>query len=271
MTRSQDRLLAQWRAEPIRESKVRSCLRLARLGTFATYLSPFVVFTALLGTTAQFSVSVFAMLLCFTAGGSCLLASFGHDPGEHRPPFALTSSEVRWFGWGAAFAGVLLWTTAVLISPFSPVWTIVLIALTATPAVVEPGLPEPLVAVLGGVVVLAPYALATGTLHPFVVVQAVVFGLGTLLARGYATGSPNTRLVAVLAPAEFLAGAIGSLLGAAPWWFVVAMAPATALRALQYHRFRTGDLETARALGLRAHRLSALLMVLSNLLVLALG
>ncbi|QFU92416.1 1,4-dihydroxy-2-naphthoate prenyltransferase [Amycolatopsis sp. YIM 10] len=257
MTRSQERLLALWRAEPIRESKLRGYVRLAKLDDFNSYLSPLVVFTAILATTTQFSVRVFPMLLCFLAGGICVLAS----------------TEMRRFGWGAALVGALLWIVAVLIGPVGPVWTILLIAVTFAAAWLSRyDLRELFLATLGCVLVLAPYGLATGGLHPFVVVQALLFGLGPLLAGLYATASPNARLVAALSVTEFAIGAIGSLTGAAPWWFVVAMAPATASRAMQYHRgFRVGDLVTAHRMGSRAHRLSVLLMVLSNLLVLALA
>ncbi|MGC7099981.1 UbiA family prenyltransferase [Amycolatopsis lurida] len=257
MTRSQDRLLAQWRAEPIRESKLRGFARLAKLDDLTSYLSPFVVFTAILATTTQFSVRVFPMLVCFLAGGICMLAS----------------TEMRRFGWAAALAGALLWTAAVLTGPVSPVWTILLIAVTFAAAWLSRyDLRDLFLATLGCVLVLAPYGLATGGLHPFVVVQALLFGLGPVLAGLYATDSPIARLIAALSVTEFAIGAIGSLTGAAPWWFVVAMAPVTALRAMQYHRgIQAGDLVTAHLMGLRAHRLSVLLMVLSNLLVLALA
>ncbi|AXB48003.1 UbiA family prenyltransferase [Amycolatopsis albispora] len=324
MTRSQDRLLAQWRAEPIRESKFRSYVRLAKLDVFDYYLSLFVVLAAILATTTQFSVEVFPMLLCFVAGEICVLASLvafddytgfadGSDVANYGPDAplrrklrkplvagTLTPAEALRFAWGAAAAGAALWTAAILIGPYRPMWTVILLVVTFVVSLQYSygiklsyhGFQEIYLAALGWVLVLAPYALATGTINAFVVVQALIFGLGPLLFGVYSntndiegdrsvgrttvasTVSPraNARFVAALSLAEFAIGAVGSLTGAAPWWFVLAMAPATMMRARQWHRgFKLGDIMTARRMGFRVHRLSVLLLVLANLLVLALG
>ncbi|MGA6164683.1 UbiA family prenyltransferase [Amycolatopsis magusensis] len=322
MTRSQDRLLAQWRAEPIREGKLRSYARLAKLDVYDYYLSGFVVFTAILATTTQFSVSVFPMLLCFVAGEVCVLASLvafddytgytdGSDIANYGPDAplrrklrkplvagTLTPAEALRFAWGAAAAAAILWTAAVLAGPYSPMWTIGLMVVTFVVSIQYSygvklsyhGFQELFLAALGWVLVLAPYALATGRLDSFVLVQALIFGLGPLLFGVYSntndidgdrsvgrttvasTVSPraNALFVGALSLAEFAIGAIGSLTGAAPWWFVLAMAPASVFRAMQFHRgFRAGDIMTARRMGFRVHRLSVLLMVLANLIVLA--
>jgi 1,4-dihydroxy-2-naphthoate polyprenyltransferase len=207
----------------------------------------------------------------------------------------LTEPEALRFGWAAAAAGALLWLAAVLAAPHAPLWTIAVLVLTFVVSLqysygVElsyHGFQEVFLAALGWALVLAPYGLATGRFDGFTAVCAVLFGLGPLLFGVYsntndiagdrAVGRPtvaaltsargNARFVAALSVLEFAIGLVASLTGLAPWWFVLLMLPATALRTRQYLvGFATGDVLRARRIGFAVHRLTTALLVLALLL-----
>jgi hypothetical protein len=81
--------------------------------------------------------------------------------------------------------------------------------------------------------------------------------------------------IGVLSAAEFATGALASATGLAPWWFVLWMAPVTALRLRQYLTgFRPGgegDIMRARRRGFTVHRVTTALLIGANLLAAALN
>jgi 1,4-dihydroxy-2-naphthoate octaprenyltransferase len=138
------------------------------------------------------------------------------------------------------------------------------------------------------VLVVVPYGLVTGGWSGFLMVQAVLFGFGPLMFGVYsnthdvagdrAVGRPtvaavvsgrgNAVFIGALSGTEFLIGAVASVTGVAPWWFVLLMLPATSLRARQYLTgFLRGDVMTARRTGFAVHRLSVVLMTAANVFV----
>lgn len=305
------------------ESKLRSYARLAKLDVYDYYLSIFVVLSAVLFSTAAFDAMTVPALLLFLAGEVLVTAAMvafddvtgyydGSDAANYGPDTptrrllrkplvagTLTVAEAKWFAWLAASAGGALWLLTAFVSPHSPLWTLVLLAVTfvAMPQysygvkLSYHGFQEAFLVALGLALVLVPYGLIAGEFSGFVLVQGLIFGMGPLLFGVYsntndiegdrAVGRPtmavlasptgNARFVGALSVAEFAFGALGSLTGLAPWWFVLLMLPTTVLRAVQYRIGFSGegDIMTARKLGFTVHRVSVVLLVLANLIVAA--
>jgi 1,4-dihydroxy-2-naphthoate octaprenyltransferase len=207
----------------------------------------------------------------------------------------LTEREVAGFATAVAIAGAVLWTVAIAVAPHGPLWIVVAIGALFVISLQYSygiklsyhGFQELFIAALGWALVLAPFVLATGGLTGFVVAQALIFGLGPLLFGVYSNtndivgdsqvGRPtvaalvspraNAMFVAALSVAEFAIGLIASATGAAPWWFVALMLPATALRAAQWHTgFARGDILRARRMGFTVHRVNTALLVAASLL-----
>jgi 1,4-dihydroxy-2-naphthoate octaprenyltransferase len=227
------------------------------------------------------------------------LANYGPDNplrSKARKPLvagALTVPQALRFAWASAAAGAVLWAGAAALAPHRPLWALVTAgALFAVSLQYSYGLKisyhgfqEVFLVALGAVLVIVPYGLVTGGFSGFLMVQAVLFGFGPLMFGVYsntndvagdrAVGRPtvvsergNAVFIGVLSAAEFLIGAVASATGAAPWWFVLLMLPATALRARQYLTgFVRGDIMTARRTGFAVHRLSVVLMTVANVVV----
>ncbi|GLZ36443.1 UbiA family prenyltransferase [Actinokineospora sp. NBRC 105648] len=207
----------------------------------------------------------------------------------------LAEAEAVRFGWLATVAGALLWALAVLVAG-APLWTVLLAAVCLAAAVQYSwglkisyrGWQEVFLAGFGAGLVLVGLGLGTGGMSGFALVQAVLFGLGPLLFGVYsntrdiegdaAVGRPtaavllsaraNRLFIAGLSVAE--AGLITSAagLGAAPWWFALALSPTMLLRLAQLRRgVGLGDLLGARLLGLRAHRVTTASLVAVNLII----
>ncbi|UED87361.1 UbiA family prenyltransferase [Streptomyces profundus] len=212
----------------------------------------------------------------------------------------LTLREAHRFAWGCAGAGAALWAAGVAIAPHRPGWALLLIGVLFVVAlqysygvkISYHGFQEIFLAGLGAGLVVAPYALVAGEFSGFVLVQGVLFGCGPLLFGVYsntndiagdrsvgrrtvaASVSPrgNAVFIGLLSAGEFLVGAVASLTGVAPWWFVLAMLPVTALRLRQFAigfglGFASGDIMRARALGFTVHRLSFALLIGVNVAV----
>lgn len=300
------------------ESRLRSYTRLAKLDVYDYYLGMVVVLSALLwqhfhpsvlGTLALFMVGEVLVVVAMVAlddvtgfrDGSDV-ANYGPDAPARRklrkPLVAgtLTPAEALRFGWATAIAGALVWAVTVWTSPHAPLWTIMLMVATFVFAVQYSygiklsyhGAQELFLAALGWVLVLLPYGLVTGRFDGFVLVQALLFGMGPLLFGVYsntndiegdravgrwtvaAQASPrgNALFIAAVSAVEFLIGLVASLTGLAPWWFVLLLLPVTALRAWQYRiGFGQRDILRARRLGIRTHRVCVVLLVVANVLV----
>ncbi|MEU4469477.1 UbiA family prenyltransferase [Streptomyces sp. NPDC024017] len=230
------------------------------------------------------------------------LANYGPDNplrSKARKPLvagALTVHQALRFAWACAAAGAVLWTAAAALAPHHPLWALVTAGALFTVSlqysyglkISYHGFQEVFLVALGAVLVIVPYGLVTGGFSGFLMVQAVLFGFGPLMFGVYsntndvagdrAVGRPtvaalvsergNAVFIGALSAAEFLIGAVASATGVAPWWFVLLMLPATALRARQYLTgFVRGDIMTARRTGFAVHRLSVVLMAVANVVV----
>lgn len=230
------------------------------------------------------------------------LANYGPDNplrSKARKPLVagtLTVPQAMRFAWGCAGVGAVLWAGAAVLAPHRPLWALVAAgALFAVSLQYSFGLKisyhgfqEVFLVVLGAVLVVVPYGLVTGGWSGFLMVQAVLFGFGPLMFGVYsntndvagdrAVGRPtvaavvsergNAVFIGALSATEFLIGAVASVTGTAPWWFVLLMLPATALRARQYlSGFLRNDIMTARRTGFAVHRLSVVLMTVASVLV----
>ncbi|MFF0461865.1 UbiA family prenyltransferase [Streptomyces mexicanus] len=229
------------------------------------------------------------------------LANYGPDNplrSKARKPLVagvLTVPQALRFAWSSAAAGAVLWAGAAALAPHRPLWALVaagalfVVSLQYSYGlkISYHGFQEVFLVALGAVLVVVPYGLMTGGWSGFLMVQAVLFGFGPLMFGVYsntndvagdrAVGRPtvaalvsergNAVFIGALSVTEFLIGALASATGVAPWWFVLLMLPATALRARQYLTgFVRGDIMTARRTGFAVHRLSVVLMTAAGVL-----
>lgn len=308
---------------PLHMAKVSAYVRLAKLDIVDYYLGLLVVWS-LLAPAARLDGATLATLGVFLLGEVCVIAALvalddrtgyldGSDITNYSPndptrrvvrkPLVagtLTVAEVTRFAWMMGIGGAALWTVAVLMAPQRPLWAIVVIAVTFVGSLQYSwglklsyhGIHELFIAALGWALILAPYGLVAGNPSGFVLVQAMLFGLGPLLFGVYSNTndiagdrSIGRPTVAVLASPRGNAIFIGALSGAeivlilgaaavgvAPWWFPIALLPTIVLRALQYDiGFRRNDIMRARKLGVRIHRTTVVLLVGVNLLLTLLG
>lgn len=308
---------------PLHMAKVSAYVRLAKLDIVDYYLGMLVVWS-LLAPAARLDGATLATLGVFLLGEVCVIAALvalddrtgyldGSDITNYSPndptrrvvrkPLVagtLTVAEVTRFAWMMGIGGAALWTVAVLMAPQRPLWAIVVIAVTFVGSLQYSwglklsyhGIHELFIAALGWALILAPYGLVAGNPSGFVLVQAMLFGLGPLLFGVYSNTndiagdrSIGRPTVAVLASPRGNAIFIGALSGAeivlilgaaavgvAPWWFPIALLPTIVLRALQYDiGFRRNDIMRARRLGVRIHRTTVVLLVGVNLLLTLLG
>jgi 1,4-dihydroxy-2-naphthoate polyprenyltransferase len=305
------------------EPKLLSYARLAKLDVYDYYLSLLVVLSAVLLPLDRFDPAVVVTLALYGVGTVFMTAAMvafddltGYRDGSdianyranptlrrvRRKPLvagSLTEREASTFGWVTAAIGAVVLAVAVSTAPFAPQWTVWLAVVTFVVAlqysyglkISYHGFQEAFIAGLGWAMVLTPYGLVTGRFDLFILVQALLFGMGPLLFGVYsntndvagdrAVGRPtvavltsprdNTRFIAALSITEFALGAVASATGVAPWWFVLVLFPVTVLRARQFGLGfgPRGDILLARATGFTAHRLSAALLVLTNLIVTA--
>ncbi|MGH3898725.1 MAG: UbiA family prenyltransferase [Pseudonocardiaceae bacterium] len=298
-------------------AKVRAYARLAKLDIFDYYLGLLIVW-ALLPAADRLDARSLLTLAIFLVGEVCVVAATvafddvtgyrdGSDAANYGPDAparklrrkplltgALSPAEAMRFGRAAVVVAALAFTVSVLLAPQRPAWAIVLTVMCGAAFIQYSwgaklsyhGWAE---VVLAGVAfgwLLAPYGLVAGTVSGFVVVQALVFGLGPVLFGVYSNTndragdasvgrrtaatvlSPrgNAVYIAAVSLAETLIIVGSAALGVAPWWFPLAMLPTIALRAVQYYTgFRGGDILRARWLGIRVHRMTVALLVVVNL------
>jgi 1,4-dihydroxy-2-naphthoate octaprenyltransferase len=296
---------------------MRAYARLAKLDIFDYYLGLLIVWSLLpaadrLGVRSLLTLAAFLVAeLCVVAATVAFDDVTGYRDGSdavnygpdaparklRRKPLltgALSPADAVRFGWVAVIAAVLLSIAVVLMAPHHPLWAIVVTALSGTAFIQYSwgaklsyhGWAEVVLAGVAAGWLLAPYGLLTGLAGGFVVVQALVFGLGPLLFGVYSNTndkaadakvgrrtaatvlSPrgNAIFIAAVSLTETLIIVGSAAIGVAPWWFPLAMLPTVALRATQYYTgFRQGDILRARTLGIRAHRVTVLLLVAVNL------
>lgn len=304
-------------------TKAGSYVRLAKLDIVDYYLGAAVVWS-LLAPAARLDGTSLATLAVFLLGEICVIAALvalddrtgyldGSDITNYSPndptrrvvrkPLVagtLTVAEVTRFAWITAAAGAALWTAAVLLAPQRPLWALVVTVVTFVGSINYSwglklsyhGLHELFVAALGWALIMAPYGLLAGDAGGFVLVQAVLFGLGPLMFGVYSntndiagdrgigrptvaaltTARGNAIFIGALSAAEITLILGAAATGVAPWWFPVALLPTILLRLRQYDiGFRRHDIMRARRLGIRIHRCTVVLLVAVNLLLPLLG
>ncbi|MFD0202878.1 MULTISPECIES: UbiA family prenyltransferase [Saccharothrix] len=207
----------------------------------------------------------------------------------------LTEPQVLRFALVTAVVGAAVWLAALAVAPHRPVWTVVLVAVTFFFALQYSwgvklsyhGSQEFFLAALGWALVLAPYGLVTGRVDGVVVVQALIFGLGPLLFGVYSNtndvdgdrrvGRPtvaalttprgNRLFIRAVSSCEFLLILALPLVGG-PWWYPLALLPTVLLRLRQLRvGFGEGDILRARRIGIDAHRVTVVTLVVVNLVV----
>jgi 1,4-dihydroxy-2-naphthoate polyprenyltransferase len=296
------------------ESRFRSFLRLGKFDVYDYYLGILVVAAAVQDVSATLVLFLLGEIAVIVAGVALDdvtgfrdrsdVVNYGPDDPlrkKLRKPLVagtLTEAEALRFAWTAATAGAVLWAMAVVAAPHRPMWAVLLLGIVFAAALQYSyglklsyhGFQEAFLVVLGMTLVLVPYGLITGEFSGFVLVQAVLFGMGPLMFGVYsntndtagdrAAGRPtvaartsprgNAAFIGALSAGEFALVALASLTGLAPWWFALLVLPAVALRARQFQLgFMAGEIMRARRLGFTVHRVYVLLLVLANLLVVA--
>jgi 1,4-dihydroxy-2-naphthoate octaprenyltransferase len=206
----------------------------------------------------------------------------------------LTVEEALRFGWAAVAGTVGVTALAVAVAPYRPRWAIVTTAISGAAFIQYSWgarfsyhrLAE---VVLSGVAfgwLLGPYGLVAGTAGGLVLTESVLFGLGPMLFGIYSNTNDivgdskvgrrttattlswhaNARFIKAASLVETLVilGATG--IGAAPWWFPLAMSPVICMRLAQVvtglHR---GKILPARNLGIMTHRVAVVIMFAANM------
>lgn len=296
------------------ESKFRNYRRLGKFDVYDYYLSIVIVAAAVQQAPTTLGLFLLGQIAVIVAGvaldditgfrdGSDQV-NYGSDSPlrkKLRKPLVagtVTEAEALRFAGVAATIGALLWVGAIVTAPHQPMWAVVLLIVVFAASVQYSyglklsyhGFQEAFLVVLGLTLVLVPFGLITGEFSGFMLVQAVLFGMGPLMFGVYsntndvdgdrAVGRPtvaaltsaegNARFIAALSICEFLLVAVASLTGIAPAWFVLLLAPAMALRVRQFYLgFAAGNIMRARKLGFTVHRVYVSLLIVANLLVVA--
>ncbi|MPZ65450.1 MAG: 1,4-dihydroxy-2-naphthoate prenyltransferase [Pseudonocardiaceae bacterium] len=307
---------------PLRR-KAPAYVRLAKLDIFDYYLGLLIVWS-LLPAEARLDGRVLATLALFLLSEISIVAAtvsfddvtgyrdgsdavnYGPDAPARRlarKPLLtqeLTPAEATRFGWVALATAVFLSAAAIAVAPAPPTWAVVVTAVCLAAAVQwswglklsHHGFNEAILAGVGVGWLLAPYGLITGAAPGFVVVQALVFGMGPLLFGVYSntndvTGDAkvgrwtaatmlsargNAVTIAVVSLLQVLLIVGAPLVNVAPWWFPLAMLPIIALRARQLDiGVRRHDILVARKLGITTHRTAVVVLVVVNLVYAQVG
>lgn len=298
--------------------KVRAYMRLAKLDIWDYYLGLLIVLS-LLPSGERFGGKVLLTLVVFLVSELLVVVgcvafdditgyrdgsdarNYGPDSPARklrRKPLLsgkLTEAEALRFAWTGTAGAVVTTALAIAIAPHQPVWAIVLIVVSHAAFVQYSwglklsyiGLGE---VVLAGVAfgwLLGPFGLVAGTAPGFVIVQAIIFGLGPMLFGVYSNTndiegdssvgrrtmatvlSPrgNATFIATMSAAEAVVIVGSAVVGVSPWWFPLAMIPVLAMRGTQLHLgFRQNRILDARKLGIRTHRVAVAIFVVVNLL-----
>ncbi|MEU3961492.1 UbiA family prenyltransferase [Streptomyces buecherae] len=208
---------------------------------------------------------------------------------------ALRLRQAQWFGYLSLAWGALFWSTSAAAAEHQPVWALVVTGLVLVSSwqyswglkLSYRGLGELLIAGCPMVIVIAPYGFVAGDLPALLLVEGVLFGLWQILVSAYsntkdiegdaavgrstvavrASERGNRRFIGLLSAADVLLAGTAAVVGWAPWWFVLAMLPLTALRVRQYVSFvRNGDALLARRRGVVAFRTGVACLILVNLI-----
>ena len=207
----------------------------------------------------------------------------------------LTVAAAVRFGWASVGVAVVSLAAALAVAPHRPVWTVLLVPFVLLISanysyglkLSYRGFQELVILASTGLTILIPYGLATGEYTGMVGLLTYLFGLWSLLVSVYSNlndvagdRAAGRRSLAVRAPRRFYLGLIVALtasetaaialalaVGAVPAWYPLFLLPVLALRAGQV---RAGLLQDnplgARKLGVKAHRLGVVVVLLATLL-----
>jgi 1,4-dihydroxy-2-naphthoate octaprenyltransferase len=206
----------------------------------------------------------------------------------------LTVGQAVRFGYAMAGGGALLWGLSMAVAPHRPLWVYPAAVFVLFISVqYSYGLrlsyhrAQELVLLLSpGLMVLVPYGLLTGHVTWLVVLESYLFGLWSLLVSTYSNlndvmgdrlaGRRNLatslapysyrRVVGAISLTEVTAIVAALWAGAGSWWLLAFLAPVLLVRTRQMAAGLAGtDVLTARKLGITAHRIGAVALVIANL------
>lgn len=199
------------------------------------------------------------------------------------------------FGWIAVGVAVAALAAAVLTAPHRPLWAVVLVPVVLLLGanysyglkLSYRGFQELVILTTTGLTIAIPYGLATGRQTGLVWLLTFLFGLWSLMVSVYSNlndvagdRAAGRRSLAVRAPRRVYRGVIAALtateagaivlalaLGAVRWWYPLFLLPVLAVRArqVQVGLVRDNPL-AARKLGVQAHRLGVLVVLVATLL-----
>ena len=301
----------------------RAYAKLAKLDILDYYLSsPLAAAMAVAYGTAGSPARAGLVLLLFLLGEVAMVAGMvafddvtgyrdGSDAANYGPDAAarrlarkplvagtLTERQAVVFGAGAVGVCAGFWGAALAVAPAAPLWAVLGTGACAVFGFQYSwwlkfsyrGFQELFLAALGWGYVLPLFGLLNGRAPGFVIVQALIFGLGPVLFGVYsnindrdgdravgrltvaAVASPrgNSAFIAGVSALEALLIVGPSAAGIGPWWFPLLMSPVLVLRARQWVRGALrGDVLAARTGGIRLHRLATALMAAADLLLAA--
>ncbi|UED85451.1 UbiA family prenyltransferase [Streptomyces profundus] len=302
-----------------RTNRLKAYAKLGKLAFFDFYLCVLLVWAALPGSQL-WDWQTFALLALFVLGQGGVVAATvafddltglrdGSDARNYQPETgqlrdlsrkpllsgSLTARQAWLFGWGAVAWGLVIWSATALLAPHQPLWVCALLLLTVVLAVQYSyglklsyhGAQELLLLFCPAMVVLLPYGLLTGTTTGLIILEALLFGLWSLLVSLYSNMNDvegdrlarRRNLATLTSPANYrrvivaftvlepVAVLVAWSLGAVPGWFLLVLAPVLASRAVQ---LRTGVVQgnalAARVLGIRTQRIGVISFVIGNLL-----
>ena len=199
------------------------------------------------------------------------------------------------FGWVSVAVAVAVLAAAALVAPHRPVWALLLLPFVVLISanysyglkLSYRGAQELVILCSTGLTILLPYGLATGAYTGMVGMLTFLFGLWSLMVSVYSNlndvagdRAAGRRSLAVRAPRGVYRGVIVALtlseplvialtvaLGAVPWWYPLFLLPVLAVRARQAQvgLLRDNPL-AARKLGVKAHRLGVVMVLVATLL-----
>ena len=199
------------------------------------------------------------------------------------------------FGWASVAFAVVALAAALAVAPHRPLWAVLLV-----PTVLllganysyglklsYRGFQELVILATTGLTIAIPYGLATGRSTGLVWLLTYLFGLWSLMVSVYSNlndvagdRAAGRRSLAVRAPRRVYRGVIVALtvsepaaillalaVGAVPVWYPLFLLPVLAVRANQARTgLRQDNPLGARKLGVKAHRLGVVVVLVANLL-----
>lgn len=301
------------------QDRLRAYVKLGKLSFYDYYLSALILWAALPGALL-WEGRTWAVLALYSAGYLGVVAATvalddvtgvrdGSDARNYsqetaalrdlaRKPLlsgALTVRQGERFGWAAAAWGVVVWSLVLAVAPEAQLWVaLVMVAIVASNMQYSYGLKisynggQELILMTPGLAVLLPYVLLTGEVTGLIALEALLFGLWSLLVSVYSNMNDvegdreagRRNLATLTSPAVYRRIVLGFhllepvavgtaiALGAVPVWFLVFMLPLYAGRVAQMRAgLLQGDVLVARKLGISLHRWGVPAAMAANLLI----